>query len=37
MQLIQSGIEDNSKVAVMPIENWLDVLRENWELYLIKD
>ena len=28
---------DNSKVAVMPIEDWLDVLRNNWELYLIKD
>ena len=28
--------EDNDKVAVMPIEDWLEVLRNNWDLYLIK-
>ena len=28
--------EDNDKVTVMPIEEWLEVLRNNWDLYLIK-
>tara|TARA_R100000541_G_scaffold15951_1_gene25486 strand:+ start:1076 stop:1489 length:414 start_codon:yes stop_codon:yes gene_type:complete len=35
---INSGWEkDDNKVTVMPIKEWLEVLRKNWDLYLIKD
>ena len=29
--------KDDNKVTVMPIKEWLEVLRKNWDLYLIKD
>ena len=29
--------KDDNKVTVMPIKEWLEVLRKNWDLYLAKD
>ena len=35
---INSGWEkDDNKVTVMPMKEWLEVLRKNWDLYLAKD
>ena len=35
---INSGWEkDDNKVSVMPMKEWLEVLRKNWDLFLAKD